>query len=89
MCDKNFKSEANLKTHDKRCHMKKGSDNEYCCQYCSKTFSDKGSLIQHITNQHKKCGVCNNIFPSEKVFDAHAKSVHKKVQFKKHNWKGT
>ena len=82
LCDKNFKSEANLKTHDKRCHMKKGSDNEYCCQYCSKTFSDKGSLVEHITNQHKKCCVCNNIFPSEKVLEAHAKAVHKKVQFK-------
>ena len=62
--------------------MKNGSDNEYCCQYCSKTFSDKGSLIQHIANQHKKCGVCSHIFPSEKVLEAHAKAVHKKVQFK-------
>ena len=75
LCDKTFKSEANLKTHDKRCQMKKGSDNEYCCQYCSKTFLYKGSLIQHITNQRKKYGVCSYIVPS-------AKAVHKKVQFK-------
>ena len=54
LCDMIFKNEANLKTHDKRCHMKKGSDDKYFCHYCSKTFSDKGSLVEHIKNQHKK-----------------------------------
>ena len=57
--EQNFKSEANLKTHDKRCHMKKGSETEYCCQYCSKTFSVKVQFKEHVTNQHKKCCVCN------------------------------
>ena len=33
LCKKNHKSETNLKTHDKRYHMKKGSDTEYCFQY--------------------------------------------------------
>ena len=36
----------------------------------------------HTTNQHKKCNVCQNIFPSEKVLEAHKRSVHKKVQLK-------
>ena len=82
LCEKIFKTEATLKTYDKRCHMKKGSDTEYCCQYCSKIFPAKIQMVEHITNQHKKCCVCNNIFPSDKVLEAHAKAVHRKVQFK-------
>ena len=62
--------------------MKKGSDTEYCCHYCSKIFPDEIQIVEHITNQDKKCCVCNNIFPSDKVLEAHAKEVHKKVQFK-------
>ena len=62
--------------------MKKGSDTKYSCDNCTKTYLVKTELIEHITNEHKKCGVCNNIFPSEKVLEAHAKAVHKKVQFK-------
>ena len=62
--------------------MKKGSDTEYCCQYCRKILFAKMQLIEHIANQHKKCGICNNTFPSEKVQKTHTKAVHKKVQFK-------
>ena len=36
----------------------------------------------HITNQHKKCDVCQNIFQSKKVLEAHKRSVHNKVQLK-------
>ena len=36
----------------------------------------------HISNQHKKCNLCPNINPSEKVLETHKISVHKKVQLK-------
>ena len=37
---------------------------------------------QVITNEHKKCDMCKNIFPSEKFLESPKRSVHKKVQFK-------
>ena len=39
-------------------------------------------LIEHIANQHKKCGIYVNTFPSEKVLKTHTQAVNKKVQFK-------
>ena len=38
LCEKSFKSEASLNTHDKRCHMMKGSETKYCCPSCSNTI---------------------------------------------------
>ena len=32
-------------------------------------------LFGHVTNQHKKYEVCQNIFPSKKVLEAHTSSV--------------
>ena len=53
--------------------MKKGIQNESFCQYCTKSFLEKINHLGHITNDHKKCDVCKNIFPSEKVLEAHNK----------------
>ena len=36
-------------------------------------FRPKKNLLGQITNQHKKCDVCQNIFPPEKVLEAHKK----------------
>ena len=57
--------------------MKKGTENEYRCQYCTKTYSDKLQLVSHITTEHKKCTVCDNIFQSEKDYETQTKAVHK------------
>ena len=54
VCQKKFKSENNLKTHDLRYHMKKGIQNGYSCEYCTKAFLAKINLLGHITNEHKK-----------------------------------
>ena len=82
LCQKTFKSENTLKTYDLWYHMKKGLKNGYFCEYCTKSFLAKVNLLGHITNEHKKCDVCKNIFPSDKVLESHKRSVHKKVQFK-------
>ena len=62
--------------------MKKGISNGYFCEYCSRSFSAKIHLLGHITNHHKKCDVCQNIFQSGKVLGVHNRSVHKKAQLK-------
>ena len=63
--------------------MKKEISNGYSCEYCSRYFLAKINLLGHVINQHKKCHVCQNIFPSKKkVLKAHKRSVHKKVQLK-------
>ena len=64
--------------------MQKGSDTKYCCQYCSKIFFDKIQLIENIANQHKKCGIYINTFPSEKVLKTNTHAVNKKVQLSTH-----
>ena len=74
---RSLRQKKNLKTHDE-----KGISNRYTCEYCSRSFLAKINLLGHITNQHKKCDVCQNIFQSEKVLEAHKRSVHKKVQLK-------
>jgi hypothetical protein len=62
--------------------MKKGISNVYSCEYCSRSLFSKLNLLGHIINQHKKCDICQNIFQSEKVFEAHKRSGHNKVQLK-------
>ena len=62
--------------------MKKGISNGYYCEYCIRSFLDKINLLGHITNQHKKCDVCQKKIQSEKVLEAHKRSVHNKVQLK-------
>ena len=78
MCKKKFKNENNLKTHDLRYHIKKGTENVYSCKYFAQTFSNKGELVGHITSYHKKCNVCENIFPSPRDINMHMKAVHKR-----------
>ena len=68
----------NLKTHDKRYHMKQGTENVYSCKYCTQTYLDKVKLVAHITTHHNKCNLCENIFPSEKYLETHMKAVHKR-----------
>ena len=77
-----LRTEKNLKTHDLKYHMKKGISNGYSCEYCSRSFLAKINLLGHITNQHKKCDVCQNIFQSGKFLEVHKRSVHKKAQLK-------
>ena len=78
MCKKKFKNENNLKTHDLRYHIKKGTENVYSCKYCAQTFSNKVELVGHITSYHKKCYICENIFPSQRDIEMHMKAVHKR-----------
>ena len=73
-----------MKTHDNIDRIKKGGDTEYCCQYCSKIFFVRMQHIENIANEHKKCGICNNTFPSEKVLETHTKAVHKKFNLGPH-----
>ena len=79
---RSLRQKKNLETHDLKYHMKKGISNVYSCEYCSISFSAKINLLGHITNQHKKRDVCQNIFQSKKVLEAHERSVHTKVQLK-------
>ena len=60
-----------LKIHDLKYHTKKGISNGYSCEYCSRSFSAKINLLGHITNQHKKCDIRQNIFQSGKVLEVH------------------
>ena len=62
--------------------MKKGISNRYSCEYYRISLSAKINLLGHTTNQHKKCDVCQNIFQSKKVLEAHERSVHTKVELK-------
>ena len=78
MCKMKFQSKNNLKTHDLRYHTKKGMENVYSCTYCAQTFADKIELLGNITSCHKKCNVCENIFPSQRDIEMHLKSVHKR-----------
>ena len=64
--------------------MKKGTENMYCCKYCAETFSDIVQLAGHITSYHKKCYVCENIFPSQRDIETHMKTVHKR-EISKHS----
>ena len=77
MCKKKFKNKSNLNTHDLRYH-KKGTKNVYSCTYCAQKFADKVELLEHIRSCHKKCNVCENIFPSQRDIEMHLKSVHKR-----------
>ena len=82
LCKKKFMNENNLKTHDVRYRMKNGTGKENNCDYCTQTYLDKGHLVSHITIQHKKCTLCDNIFPSEQDLETHMKAVHKRDKSK-------
>ena len=62
--------------------MKNGTGKEYNREYCIQTYLDKGHLVSHITIQHKKCTLCDNIFPSEQDLETHMKAVHKRDKSK-------
>ena len=50
----------------------------YSSKYCAQTFSDKVMLLGHITSYHKRCNVCENIFPSQRDIEMHMKADQKK-----------
>ena len=50
----------------------------YSSKYCAQAFSDKVMLLGHITSYHKRCNVCENIFPSQRDIEMHMKADHKK-----------
>ena len=41
ICESKFKSSTNLKKHDQRLPLKKGTDNAFKCDFCNEIFAEK------------------------------------------------
>ena len=79
-----FSSFDILEQHNLKFHMKKEKDGKlrYKCNYCSKTFTDRHQLSDHISQQHKKRSECKRIYPNKKSLDAHIEANDKKENAK-------
>lgn len=71
-CHKDYKSEAQLRTHAYRVHCK--ADNK--CSYCQREFKQKHHLKDHIRSVHEgirpyKCSYCEKSFGLPKTLRVH------------------
>lgn len=53
-CDGKFVQVANLRRHFVKKHMEAGVSQEKVCEICTKTFSDRMRLSQHVNKCHKR-----------------------------------
>ena len=87
-CDLHFVDENDVDLHSTKAHS--GKDNTpkrekmYACQVCSKVYSTKQVLTNHINRIHNasnsekiSCKICDSVFSNDKKMSNHMLRVHK------------
>ncbi len=78
--NKVFKTADQLKQHRRIVHGSSPTNERVKCSLCTKTFTSKNSLNQHIKKTHPgikfSCQICNKTLTSKSILKHHIDTVH-------------